>query len=79
MVELSSFAAAGYDPQPSLAVDQCDAQPLDVHKDMQEYIAAKESIFRHQGPEDVVVLNLDNALTRQMVDKAPGKVLCFLE
>jgi len=36
---------------------------LDVHKDMDEYVEAKKNIFRHQGAEDLLILNHDNAIT----------------
>ncbi len=78
VVELSSFQLLDMTHSPHIAVvTNVTPNHLDVHKDMQEYIAAKEAIFRHQGPGDIAVFNLDNALTRQMADKAPGKVLCF--
>ena len=50
---------------------------LDVHKSMEEYVWAKENIFRHQQPGDIAVFNLDNAITRELSAHAPGRALYF--
>ena len=50
---------------------------LDVHKDMDEYVNAKKNVFLHQGPDDTLVLNMDNALTHAMAAEAPGRILEF--
>ena len=42
---------------------------------MAEYIAAKENIFTHQGPEGKAVFNYDNAITREFSESAPGQVV----
>jgi len=43
---------------------------LDRHPTMEAYIAAKAHILNYQQPGDVAVLNLDNAITRQMGEAA---------
>jgi len=50
---------------------------LDVHTDMEEYVASKENIFLHQWASDSVILNYDNALTRAEAEKAVGNVQFF--
>lgn len=45
---------------------------LDVHKSMEEYVWAKENIFRHQQPGDTAIFNLDNAITRELSAHAPA-------
>ena len=50
---------------------------LDVHKDMAEYVAAKENIFRYQRPGDIAVFNQDNDITRQQAGRAVGTVRLF--
>ena len=50
---------------------------LDMHKSMEEYVAAKENIFRYQSAGDVAVFNLDNAITREQGSRAPGHVRYF--
>jgi UDP-N-acetylmuramoylalanine--D-glutamate ligase len=48
---------------------------LDVHKDMAEYVWAKENIFRFQGECDTLVLNADNAITDGLM--GPGRTVKF--
>ena len=42
---------------------------LDVHKDMDEYIAAKENIYLHQHEGDIAIFNEDNDITRSSFGK----------
>ena len=66
VVELSSFQLMDMKRSPGIAVvTNLAPNHLDVHKDMAEYIDAKKNIFRHQGPEDLLILNADNAITRE--------------
>jgi UDP-N-acetylmuramoylalanine--D-glutamate ligase len=49
---------------PSIAVvTNLAPNHLDVHKDMDEYVEAKKTIFRFQGTEDKLILNADNEIT----------------
>jgi len=50
---------------------------LDRHGTMAAYIAAKEQILAHQRPDELAVLNWDNATTRQMGLAARQQVLWF--
>ncbi|MBP3486382.1 MAG: UDP-N-acetylmuramoyl-L-alanine--D-glutamate ligase, partial [Oscillospiraceae bacterium] len=79
VLELSSFQLLTMKHKsPHIAVlTNLAPNHLDVHKDMAEYIAAKENIFTHQTAEDVAVFNLDNDITRQLSGKAVGKVRMF--
>ena len=78
VVELSSFQLMGMTQSPHVAVlTNLSPNHLDIHKDMEEYVTAKENIYLHQGAADTVVLNLDNDITRSFVPKAKGKVLRF--
>ena len=36
---------------------------LDIHRDMEEYINAKRSVFSYQDKNDLVILNRDNEIT----------------
>lgn len=64
VVELSSFQLMDMRRSPKIAVfTNLEPNHLDVHKDMQEYIEAKKSIFRYQSAQDVLILNGDNAVT----------------
>ncbi len=78
VVELSSFQLMTMDRSPHIAVvTNLAPNHLDVHKSMGEYISAKENIFTHQGPEDRVILNADNDITRAFAAGAPGRVTLF--
>ena len=50
---------------------------LDVHKDMAEYVAAKENIFRHQKPGDKAIFNFDNDITRRQGESVPDRAVYF--
>ena len=64
VVELSSFQLMDMHHSPARAVvTNLAPNHLDVHKDMEEYVAAKTNIFRYQGKEDLLILNGDNAIT----------------
>ena len=78
VLELSSFQLMSMEQAPHIAViTNLSPNHLDVHKDMDEYVGAKCNIFRRQGPEDVLVLNYDNELTRALAPQAPGRVRFF--
>ena len=78
VLELSSFQLMSMEQAPHIAViTNLSPNHLDVHKDMDEYVSAKCNIFRRQGPEDVLVLNYDNELTRALAPQAPGRVRFF--
>ena len=64
VVELSSFQLMDMRRSPHVAVvTNLAPNHLDVHKDMEEYIWAKENIFRFQSEADVLILNADNEIT----------------
>ena len=64
VVELSSFQLMDMTHSPHVAVvTNLAPNHLDVHKDMQEYVEAKKTIFRFQRDCDHLVLNADNDIT----------------
>ena len=64
VVELSSFQLMDMTHSAHIAVvTNLAPNHLDVHKDMDEYVDAKKNIFKFQGKEDKLILNLDNAIT----------------
>ena len=78
VVELSSFQLMGMTQSPHVAVvTNLSPNHLDIHKDMEEYVTAKENLYLHQTEADTVVLNLDNEITNGFVPKAKGHVLQF--
>ena len=79
VLELSSFQLLTMTKQsPHIAVlTNLAPNHLDVHRDMAEYVAAKENIFTHQTAEDLAIFNADNAITRELSGKAAGSVRMF--
>jgi len=78
VVELSSFQLMHMKQSAHVAViTNLAPNHLDVHKDMNEYIEAKENIYLYQTAADRVVLNLDNAITAGFGAKAKGALSWF--
>ncbi|MCI8871200.1 MAG: UDP-N-acetylmuramoyl-L-alanine--D-glutamate ligase [Lawsonibacter sp.] len=78
VLELSSFQLMTMEQSPHIAVfTNLSPNHLDYHGTMEEYIAAKENIFRHQREGDRAVFNQDNALTRDAARGAPAGVTWF--
>lgn len=78
VLELSSFQLMTLQKSPDIAIiTNISPNHLDIHKSYQEYISAKENIFKYQNEGDVVVLNFDNDITREMANFAKGNVRFF--
>lgn len=78
VLELSSFQLMTMDTSADIAVvTNLAPNHLDVHKGMEEYIAAKKNIFAHQNPQQKVILNRDNDITNSFVSEAKGQVVLF--
>lgn len=78
VLELSSFQLHTMHNRLNTAiVTNLSPNHLDVHKSMDEYIDAKKNIYRYQQPEDRLILNYDNAITKAFADEAKGKVIYF--
>lgn len=78
VVELSSFQLMTMKRSaPTAVVTNVTPNHLDIHKGMEEYIAAKANVFKHQSGENCVVLNADNDITRSFADIAKGELRWF--
>ena len=78
VLELSSFQLMYFPFSPHTAViTNLSPNHLDIHRDMEEYVAAKENLYLHQKSEDVLILNRDNSITHSFAAKAKGRVLEF--
>lgn len=78
VLELSSFQLMTMQKSPHIAVvTNISPNHLDVHKDYQEYIDAKENIFTHQDATDIAVFNADNEVTSGEAQRAVGRVRRF--
>jgi UDP-N-acetylmuramoylalanine--D-glutamate ligase len=77
VLELSSWQLEGLEPHklsPPVAV-MTNVYPdhLDTYAGMEEYVAAKANIFRHQHGDDLAVFNFDNPWTRRLGEEARAR------
>jgi UDP-N-acetylmuramoylalanine--D-glutamate ligase len=79
VLEVSSFQLETTEKfRPEIAVIlNVTPDHLDRHITFENYVAAKERIFARQKPEDALVLNWDDPVTRASVDRAPSRVFWF--
>lgn len=78
VLELSSFQLHSMKCRPDVAViTNIAPNHLDKHKDYQDYIDAKMSIFQGQGPEDRLILNLDDAQSEYYAARARARIDYF--
>ena len=78
VLELSSFQLMYFPYSSHIAViTNLSPNHLDIHRDMEEYVTAKENLYLHQKPGDLLILNRDNAITHSFAAKARGQVLEF--
>ena len=78
VLELSSFQLMTMRQSPSVAVvTNIAPNHLDVHRSMDEYVAAKRNIFAYQDDRDKLVLNADNEITASFAGQARGQVTLF--
>ncbi|GHU75655.1 UDP-N-acetylmuramoylalanine--D-glutamate ligase [Clostridia bacterium] len=79
VLELSSFQLESADAfRPHIAVVlQITPDHLDRHKTMENYINAKENIFKNQTRDDFLILNYDDEICRKMAEKANAQVIFF--
>lgn len=67
IVELSSFQLMGMQYSPSIsAITNLSPNHLDYHKDFDEYVSAKTSIYSHQKAGDRLILNLDDSVSQTL-------------
>jgi UDP-N-acetylmuramoylalanine--D-glutamate ligase len=79
VLELSSFQlqlTGGRSPNIAV-ITNITPNHLDVHASMDEYVAAKQNIYRHQAAGDTVILNHGDELVRSFAAEAPGRVVFF--
>lgn len=78
VLELSSFQLMNMQISPHISViTNISPNHLDIHKSYEEYIDAKKNIFKYQNENDILVLNYDNEITKNMKPEAKGKVIYF--
>ncbi|MHC1719465.1 MAG: UDP-N-acetylmuramoyl-L-alanine--D-glutamate ligase [Clostridiaceae bacterium] len=78
VLELSSFQLMTMNVSPEVAViTNLSPNHLDMHKSMEEYVMAKENIYKYQNEGDLLVLNRDNEITNNMAGEAAGRLMQF--
>lgn len=78
VLELSSFQLMTMKQSMNVAlITNITPNHLDIHKDMDEYVEAKENIFKYQKKGSVLVLNKDNELSDNMDKKAHNNIRKF--
>lgn len=71
--ELSSYQLWDIEASPQVAVvGMIEADHLDAHGTMAEYVAAKATIVAHQTPSDTIVYYRENRYARQIAKQSPG-------
>src|SRR3989344_5255903 len=72
--ELSSFQLWDARKSPQIAVVlMIEPDHLDMHDDMDDYVAAKTNIVRHQTDQDVVVFNAQNEISTKMAQSSAAR------
>lgn len=78
VLELSSFQLHSMTCKPDVAVvTNLSPNHLDVHPDYEDYINAKENIFKFQDSTCRLVVNRDNAITEEFGEEAASQVYRF--
>ncbi|MBI2268280.1 MAG: UDP-N-acetylmuramoyl-L-alanine--D-glutamate ligase [Candidatus Blackburnbacteria bacterium] len=76
ILELSSFQLIDLPYSPPIAiVTNIKTDHLNWHKDREEYIHAKENLWKHQKSTDYVVFNRDDETCREFGRSAVGRVI----
>jgi UDP-N-acetylmuramoylalanine--D-glutamate ligase len=72
--ELSSFQLWDLQRSPHVAVVlMIESDHMNVHKDMDDYVAAKSNITTNQTVDDTIIFNRNNQLSKQIAAASKGK------
>ena len=78
VVELSSFQLMTMKKSPDISViTNITPNHLDIHKDYEEYIKAKENITKYQKKDNILVTNFSNEVTRKTGENSSACVKFF--
>ena len=78
VVELSSFQLMTMKKSPDISViTNITPNHLDIHKDYEEYIEAKENITKYQQKDNILVTNFSNEVTRKIGANSKNDVRFF--
>ena len=66
VLELSSFQLMDMDISPDISIiTNIEQNHLDIHSSFEEYISAKENIYKYQDKSGILVTNYDNNITNK--------------
>lgn len=78
VVELSSFQLQTMKKSPDIAIiTNITPNHLDFHLDFQEYIDSKKNIFLYQNPDDILVLNESDEVSKDIAKDAVSNIRWF--
>ena len=78
VLELANFQLIDLGVSPSIAVCLMVApEHLDWHKDIDEYISAKQNLFRYQKSEDLAIYNRQNDLSTVVAEVSPALKMSY--
>jgi len=78
VLELANFQLIDLNYSPAIGVCLMVApEHLNWHTDLEDYIAAKQGMFRKQTPDNLAVYNADNAYSKEVVSVSPAVKLAY--
>jgi UDP-N-acetylmuramoylalanine--D-glutamate ligase len=78
VLELANFQLIDLKTSPHIAVClMVEAEHMDWHKDLEEYIAAKQQLFVHQAKEDIAIYYAKNENSLNVADSSSGKLIPY--
>lgn len=78
VLEMSSFQLMNMEASPNISIiTNISPDHLDIHANYQEYIDAKKYIFKNQNKEDILVLNEEDDIVKDMNKDTVSQVRYF--
>jgi UDP-N-acetylmuramoylalanine--D-glutamate ligase len=78
VLELANFQLIDLQHSPAIGVClMVVPEHLNWHIDMEDYITAKQGLFRHQSPDNLSVYNANNAHSKQVASVSPARKLAY--